>query len=78
MLLIDDRTPPPSPDERPIWEPNWPMWTWIAAAVATFATGSATDGLAAVLLLFACVGCAAQAATRALPDSGDGLRDYRQ
>ena len=26
MLLIDDRTPPPSEPsgERPVWEPNWP------------------------------------------------------
>jgi hypothetical protein len=77
-VLIDDRTPPPSPDERPIWEPNWAMWLWIAAALGTFVTASATDGLASVVLLFACVGCAAHAATRALPDTSDGLRDYRQ
>ena len=54
------------------------MWLWIAAALGTFVTASTTGGLASVLLLFACVGCAAQAATRALPDSSDGLRDYRQ
>lgn len=78
MVLIDDRTPPPdSPGERPVWEPNWPMWAWIAAAVACFATGSATDGLVAVVLLFGTVACAAQAAVRAVP-RGDGLREYRQ
>jgi hypothetical protein len=77
-MLIDDRTPPASPGERPAWEPNWPMWAWILAALAAFVGGSSSGGVVAVTLLFATVACAAQAAVRAFPQGGGGMRDYRQ
>ena len=77
-MLIDDRTPPASPGERPVWEPNWPMWGWIAAGLAAFVGASATDGIVAVALLFATVACVAQAAVRAFPADAGGMRDYRQ
>ena len=79
MLLIDDRTPPPPPGERPVWDPNWPMWGWIAAAVGTLAGAAATAGLLSVLLAFAAVACAAQAAVTGFPDASPrGLHDHRQ
>jgi hypothetical protein len=77
-VLIDDRTPPPRPPDRPVWEPNWPMWGWIAAAVLTFYGATATSGVVTVLLVFASVACAAQAATRGMPYDGDGMRGHRQ
>lgn len=78
-MLIDDRTPPPEPRERPVWEPNWAMWGWIAAAVGLLIGASVAAGLVSVLLTFASIACAAQAAVTALPDgSARGLRDHRQ
>ena len=78
-MLIDDRTPPREPRERPVWEPNWPMWGWIAGAVGMLIGASVTAGFVSVLLAFASIACAAQAAVTALPDdSARGLRDHRQ
>jgi len=77
-MLIDDRIPPASPGERPVWEPNWPMWGWIAACLTAFVIGSATSGIVSVALLFATIACAAQAAVRALPPGAGGMRDHRQ
>jgi hypothetical protein len=77
-MLIDDGTPPAPPGERPVWEPNWPMWGWIAAAMAAFVGASSAGGIASVVLLFATVACAARAAVRAFPDARGGMRDYHQ
>jgi hypothetical protein len=77
-MLIDDRTPPASPGERPVWEPNWPMWGWIAAGLIAFIGASATGGIVSVALLFASIAFAAQAAVRAFPPGAGGMRDHRQ
>ena len=78
MFLIDDRVPPPSarPD-RPVWEPDWRVVGWIAAAVAAVGGAVATAGFVSFVLCCAALGCAAHAATVALP-YGDGLREHRQ
>jgi hypothetical protein len=74
-MLIDTRTPPPS--ERPAWEPNWRLWSWVALTVATFVAADATTGFVAYLL--ACAGLAfACRAICVVTPSLDGLRDYRQ
>jgi hypothetical protein len=55
------------------------MWGWIAAAVGLLIGASVAAGLVSVLLTFASIACAAQAAVTALPDgSARGLRDHRQ
>jgi hypothetical protein len=76
-MLIDDRIPPFSEPDRPVWEPNWRVWSWVLAAVAAGAGAYVTAGLIAYLLICAMVVCAAQACARAMPDL-DGLREHRQ
>jgi hypothetical protein len=78
LLLVDtrDRRPPPGP-ERPPWEPNWPMWAWIAAALATAVAAAGTGGFVAYLLVCATIACACRAVSVALP-YGQGLREHRQ
>ena len=78
-MLIDDRTPPSEPGKRPVWEPNWKMWGWIAATVGLMVGASVAAGLFSVLLTFAAMACTAQAVVTALPDdAANGLREYRQ
>ena len=75
MLLIDDRTPPRP--ERPVWEPDWRLVAWIAAAIGFGVAAASTGGMLSFGLLCATVACASHAVTIALP-WGDGLREYRQ
>jgi Protein of unknown function (DUF3325) len=79
MLLIDDRTPPPPPSrpERPVWDPDWRIVGWVAAAVALGVAASVTAGIASFVLVCATLACAAHAVTLALP-YGEGLREHRQ
>ncbi len=79
-MLIDDRVPrfsEPEWPERPVWEPDWRLWAWIAAALAATAGCFATGGLVSFVLLCAALGLGARACTRALPYGG-GLSEYRQ
>jgi hypothetical protein len=76
-VLIDDRVPPFSGAQQPVWEPNWHLCAWIFAAVAFTAAAAMTAGLASFVLLCVAVACWARSATIALP-YGDGLREHRQ
>jgi hypothetical protein len=77
-VLIDDRVPPAfSPHDRPVWEPDWRLCGWFAAAIGVTVGGAVTVGAASYVLLCAAVGLWARALTRALP-YGDGLREHRQ
>jgi hypothetical protein len=77
MLLIDDRPPPPAPEERPAWEPNWHVVAWIAvAAVVGFASFSA-HGVVGAALMTAAFGALCRAFSVALPYGG-GLTEWRQ
>jgi hypothetical protein len=77
-VLIDDRVPPPfSRDDRPVWEPDWRLCGWFAAAIAVTVGGAVTAGAGSYLLLCVAVALWARALTRALP-YGDGLREHRQ
>ena len=77
MMLIDDRIPPLSDPALPAWEPDWRLWAWALAAIASFAGSFMTAGLLSFVLLCIAVACGARAITRALP-YGEGLREYRQ
>jgi hypothetical protein len=78
VVLIDDRVPPFRREpERPVWEPNWRVWSWVLAALAAAVGCYLTDGFASFVLLCAAIGFAAQACSRALPYDG-GLREHRQ
>ena len=76
FMLIDTRNPPPS-QERPAWEPNWHLWGWVAAAIATFVGAYSTSGLVSYGLVLAAFTCACRAVSVILPPL-DGLREYRQ
>jgi predicted lysophospholipase L1 biosynthesis ABC-type transport system permease subunit len=76
-VLIDDRLPPPSGHDRPIWEPNWRLWAWVLTALASAVGCFVTGGLLSYVLVCVALACGAHAVTRALP-YGDGLREYRQ
>ena len=76
-MLIDDRVPPFRPPERPVWEPDWRLWGWVAAALGVTAAALATSGFASFVLVCAAIGFAARAVTHALP-YGEGLREHRQ
>jgi hypothetical protein len=67
------------PDGKPRapWEPNWRLWRWIVAAVPVTYAATRTEGLIAVLLVFALFALTCRAAVEALPD-GDGMREWRQ
>ena len=78
MLLIDDRTPPPPiRPERPVWDPDWRIVGWVAAAVVSGVAASMTAGVVSFGLVCATLACAAHAVTLALP-YGEGLREHRQ
>jgi hypothetical protein len=81
VLLIDTREPPPPPPsgerERPPWEPNWRLWSWVALMIAALAVGDAAGGVAAYVLACAAIVFAGRAVAVAMPYTS-GLRDYRQ
>ena len=76
FLLIDTRNPPPSP-ERAAWEPNWRLWGWVAATIATFVAADSTAGVVSYALVLCVFACACRAVSVILPPL-DGLREYRQ
>jgi hypothetical protein len=76
-VLIDDRVPPFSSPDQPVWEPDWRLCGLVVAAVAAGAGSALTEGFIAFVLICACVAFAASALTRALP-YGEGLREHRQ
>jgi hypothetical protein len=76
-VLIDDRIPPFSEPGRPVWEPDWRVWSWVLAAIATGVGAALTTGLASLVLVCATVALAVEATLRALP-YGAGLREHRQ
>jgi hypothetical protein len=73
-MLIDTRTPPP---ERPAWQPNWRLWSWVAAAIVACVAADSTSGLVAYVLICAALAFVCQAISVVTP-SLDGLRQYRQ
>jgi hypothetical protein len=77
MLMLIDTRDRARRDERPVWEPNWRLWRWVAATIALFVAAEATAGIASYLLVLGAVACACRAVTVILPPL-DGLRDYRQ
>jgi hypothetical protein len=77
VLLIDDRVPPAPREERAVWEPDWRLCGWVAAAVGATAGSVLTGGFVSFLLVCAAIACGAHAATSALP-YGYGLREHRQ
>ena len=79
MLLIDDRAPPPPPPgaDRAVWEPDWRIVGWVAAAIGSAVAAFLTPGILSFALICASIACAGKAATSWLP-YGDGLREYRQ
>ena len=77
LAYVHADEPDPPEDRRRVWEPNWRMWRWIAAAVVLgYASGDTRGAFSAVLTLAIFV-CVCQAAAELLP-KGDGLRAYRQ
>jgi hypothetical protein len=75
-MLIDTRTPPPGSD-RPVWEPDWRIWSWVVAAVVAGVAESLATGFAAYVLLCVTVGFVAKAIANAVP-AGGGMREHRQ
>jgi hypothetical protein len=76
-VLIDTRQPPPEPGERPVWEPDWRLCAWLAAAIASFVGCSLSTGFTAYVLICVGVTCAAQALSRVLPNPF-GMHEHRQ
>jgi hypothetical protein len=76
-VLIDDRVPPLSEPGRPLWEPDWAVWSRVLGALAAAVGSSLTGGLLAYALLCAAVALAAGACSRALP-YWRGLGEHRQ
>ena len=76
-MLIDDRVPPFREPERPVWEPDWRVWSWVLATVVATVATAMSSGLASYVLLCVAVGCGAEAFSRAVPYCG-GLKEHRQ
>jgi hypothetical protein len=77
VAYVHAREPEPPEDRRPVWEPNWRVWRWVAlAAGAGYASAHTHAMLSALFTLVAFVSVC-QAAAEALP-RGDGLREHRQ
>jgi hypothetical protein len=77
VAYVHAQDPDPHEDRRPVWEPNWRVWRWVAvAAVAGYASAQ-TEGAVALVLTLVLFACVCRAAAEALP-SGDGLREHRQ
>ena len=76
LMLIDTRGTSPR-DHRPVWEPNWRLWRWVAVTIALFVAADVTAGVVSYALVLGSVACACRAVSVILPPL-DGLRDYRQ
>ena len=77
VAYVHAREPEPPEDRRPVWEPNWRVWRWVAVAVAAaFASAHTHTMVSAGFTLVAFVSVC-QAAAEALPN-GDGLSEHRQ
>jgi hypothetical protein len=77
MLMLIDTRDSARRDERPVWEPNWKLWRWVAATIVLFVAANASAGIVSYVLLLGAIACACHAVTVILPQL-DGLRDYRQ
>jgi hypothetical protein len=77
VAYVHARDPGPGDDERAVWEPNWRVWRWVAAAGVVGYGSAHTHGALAAVLVLVVFGLVCQAAAEALP-KGDGLREYRQ
>jgi hypothetical protein len=77
MLMLIDTRDSARRDDRPVWEPNWRLWRWVAATIVLFAAADATAGIVSYVLLIGALACACRAVTVILPPL-DGLRDHRQ
>jgi hypothetical protein len=77
VFLIDDRLWRPDPPTGPVWEPNWPVWRLVLAAVFIGVAGLITSGFASYVCVVLAFTFALCAFDRALPYK-DGLREYRQ
>ena len=77
MLMLIDTRGSARRDERPVWQPNWRMWRWVAAAIALFVAADVTPGIVSYVLVLGAVACACRAVSVILPPL-DGLRDHRQ
>lgn len=76
-MLIDTRDQWGAPDERPVWDPNWRLWSLVALAIGLGAIGASQAGLVGALLVLAAFVCACQALSVALPDAR-GMNEYKQ
>jgi hypothetical protein len=79
MLLIETRRPPPDRGDsgRPVWEPNWRLWGWVAASIVFGVAADSLSGLVAYALVLVTTVCVCRAVLAALPPM-DGLRQHRQ
>ena len=77
MFMLIDTRGGSRPDDRPVWEPNWRLWSWVAATIALFVAADVTPGIVSYVLVLGAVACGCRAVSVILPPL-DGLRDYRQ
>jgi hypothetical protein len=77
VAYVHAHDPDPGEDRRPVWEPNWRVWRWVAAAVVLGYGSAHTSGALSALLMLLVFAFVCQAAAEALPN-GDGLREHRQ
>jgi cytochrome c oxidase assembly factor CtaG len=77
MLMLIDTRGSSRRDERPVWEPNWRLWAWVAGTIVLFVAADSTPGVVSYVLVLGAVASACRAISVILPPL-DGLRDYRQ
>ena len=77
MLMLIDTRGSSRRDERPVWEPNWRLWGWVAATIVLFVAADSTVGIVSYGLVLAAFASACKAVSVILPPL-DGLREYRQ
>lgn len=76
-MLIDTRQPPPEEEPRPVWEPNWRVWSRAVLAALTGFLATQAGGGVSLLLIFTAVYFACRALDEALPYRM-GLTEWRQ
>src|SRR5205814_9341079 len=54
LMLIDTRGTSPR-DHRPVWEPNWRVWRWVAVTIALFVASDVTAGVVSFVLVIGSV-----------------------
>jgi hypothetical protein len=77
VAYVHAHEPDPAPGGRPIWEPNWRLWRWIAAAIAVSIAADRSEGVVALVFVLVVFALVCKAVDELMPD-GDGLNEYRQ